>query len=445
MAAEGVIFGVAYLFAAALPLVRVFVGPAPLYVTDLLIACSAFLLLWRRRGLSGVPFLPYVLVLAALLLFSLLSIWAATGDVTYPTYRNGRRLVAMLSFVLAGWLGRAPQSRSLMEKVVVLGLLVHALLVVGQYALSILSPGLLLGLDELYHTNLARVAGVSRVYLWSADWYIPRAYGGYWNPNTAVVALLVPMPFILLVRRSPVAALSAATVALAVLLTGSRQGLITLVAMTAWLVLKSNQLGRMTKTTIIALAAAATVGYIAILPLVNPAVSERLGGRLVDDSLEISVASRLDNYDDFWQYMFIEHPEYLLFGQGVDYTNVLAHSDLGSDFGGGFVSNAWLLIIAQMGLPAFCIFVYLYVRLLLWAGRSQALQASLLAFGLLSFFDNHIATQESLQVIFWTVAGLSAAIPESRLRPTLSTDWSKQHDGVLPRRYVLPSERNWSD
>lgn len=196
---DGVVVRVLVASVALLPLVpmvRVFVGPVPLYLTDALLVALAAVILRpnrlerRERRLLGVG----AACLAATVP-SLVIALVAGDEPAFTLYYYGRRVLALASFAtfLALFAG-PPARRRLAVGALMAGTLVAGVWCVGQVLTR--STGAVGAVDHVYYDRLFQAGREVAVDRWAAAWKTPRAIAGWWNANVAGAALALGLAIV---------------------------------------------------------------------------------------------------------------------------------------------------------------------------------------------------------------------------------------------------------
>jgi hypothetical protein len=404
---DGVVVRVLVASVALLPLVpmvRVFVGPVPLYLTDALLVALAAVILRpnrlerRERRLLGVG----AACLAATVP-SLVIALVAGDEPAFTLYYYGRRVLALASFAtfLALFAG-PPARRRLAVGALMAGTLVAGVWCVGQVLTR--STGAVGAVDHVYYDRLFQAGREVAVDRWAAAWKTPRAIAGWWNANVAGAALALGLAIVAGAGagRLTVATLGVAWVGL--FATASRQALLGAALVTGVLAFeRGTRRGRLLATV--------GVGLVLTVLLAGDQLA-RVSG-FVEGGLDEGFASRWNNYPDFADALAASTPFTFVFGRGAESWTAVSRAGVALD-SSGFVSNALLLTLAENGLVGLVGFVTLLVTVARHTTRRWQRGAVVLVVWLLNC-DNHLYLSPGLIAIMAIVLALAAAPAGPRL------------------------------
>ena len=427
------------LFVALLPLVpkaRLIIPfrAIPVYLIDLclMVVILAFLLKTVMEGRKRRFRLPVdgpVVWIAILTVPSLIALVARWPQVVFEAvYFLGRSWLHILVFFGVTWL---VISRPRLDAVV--RVLYYSTLILSFWAiLQGLPPTSSYGVAITeYHNEIFRVE--SKLFA-SQEFGVNRVNGGYSTANDLGGYLAVIAPLILFgllsrgaPRVRPPAYLGVPMILLALALTYSRTAwLAVAIGMLAagWLSLnwRSVSITRYVPWGAVALVLV-SVSVSQFTPNAARFVAVRSGELLSNPLGVVNLRSRLESYPNYLP-AIIDEPNILIWGQSLRTIDLQERGLLpGGEFK-GFVSNSWLLIVLDVGLAPFLLYLFIYLHAVVAVRRQLARRDSpasyrgllLGAFGALAaagaayLGDNYMAVSISMHGLFFLVLGLSYVI-----------------------------------
>ena len=389
------------------PLARVFVGPVPVYVTDLvLLALAAVVLRPGRLAARERRLLVIAGACLAATLPSLLIALAGDDPPLFTLYYYGRRVLAFASFGTFLVLFAAPPAlRRLTLRALWAGTVVAGLWCVAQVLTR--STGATGALDHVYYDRLFQAGRELAVDRWAAAWKTPRAVAGWWNANVAGAALALGLATVPAAPRSRLALATVGVAWLGMVATASRQALIGATLVTGLVV--GERRGRRA-TLLVALAVGAALAVV----LAGDQLA-RVSG-LVEGGLDEGFGSRWNNYPEFADALAASTPLTFVFGRGAESWTSVSRAGVALD-SSGFVSNALLLTLAENGLVGLVAYLVLLFNVLRHATRRWQRGVVLLVVWLLNC-DNHLYLSPGLLACMAIVLALAAAPVGPRLVAT---------------------------
>jgi len=293
------------------------------------------------------------------------------------------------------------------RKLLLAGLVLHSCFIILTIILQLFDPSILYIIDKIVYKDLANIDNASRVMLWETGWYIPRGFGGYWNPNTAVAGLVMLMPFLLTSNSNFLRIAIGSLGAIAVLSTGARQGVLAIIFITMAMIARYKKYFTIPIFIIIFISLFIAINLTNALDMPDAftrGVNIFEGGEFKED-----LYSRTGLYSKYINEFLLDKPVGVIIGRGVNFVNVSAHeSGIENTDIIGFVSNSWLLLLSQQGLISAVLFVCLIVSCFQHCDDT-VIKFSLLGTAFIAMLDNHIAVMHFLQAILWTVLGLASS------------------------------------
>ena len=388
------------------PLVRTFVGPIPLYLSDPLLAALGL----RVAGSAHLParqrrVLGWGLAFVATTIPSVLVAFLVWNQPAFTTYYWARRVLALSAFptflVIFTCL---PSLRRDALRLLALGLAVTAAWCVAQVISR--STGPVGWIDRFYYDVLARAVLESSISRWAASWKTVRAIGGWWNANTAGAALVLGLAMLpaLPVRRGVL--VTTALAWLALLGTASRQALIGAALVTA-IVVAGDLAGRARRPrgrTLLAFAGA--IGFAFALLIAGDQLARLLGG--VEGGLGEGVTARWNNYPEAFATLRDSPIWALVLGHGAEGWTVAGRT--GAPDTTAFVSNTLVLVLLENGVVA-CAALIGFVGAVFAAARAPWQRAIVVLVVWLMNCDNHLYLFPGLMALAAIALALAAAPP----------------------------------
>lgn len=372
--------------AFSLPYARISVGSIPMYFTSI---ASIILLVYSLSVFQSKKWIFFNCGILGLILYMFVVTFfhALYLETSYIFYNN---LIRILSLSLIFSLGVLIYNNYIntvsLLKIIQIGLKVHILLILIQFSFSFLGNEYL---DFYFKVIYKIISNSEKFYLdiekFQAEWYMRRYYGGYHNPNPAGVVLVLGY-IILYLSKVKLNVLWFSLMFFCIVLTASKQSFIMLVLFLIIINLKY-------------LPAYIILGLIFFEVLLIFNFYDYLERILQFDNYSTSVDERFWGYLNFENFITNNHLGVLL-GTGVNSLGLREISSIDIESSKvGFVSNSVLLVISTIGI----IGMVLLFRVFYFIRRASKNKKELLIFFamvfFIGFFDNHIATMESLQII----------------------------------------------